>query len=122
MQEKKKLVAISLKQDQVFLVKNVGENEYKSLLNNQHKYDSEQERKDNEINKKFERQDARLFLLERKSLFLAKAIYDNFVEKGLVDDNDDFQQEWYDYFFNDKPLSIDDCPIEFKKILDKVGR
>ena len=120
MQEKKKLVAISLKQDQVFLVRNVGENEYKSLLNNQHKYDSEQERKDNEINAKFEKHNARLGMLESKSLYLAKSIYDNFVDRGLIENDDKFQQMWFDYYFNSCELDLENAPQEYKIILEKV--
>jgi len=121
MQDKKKIVAISLEQDQVFLVKNVSEEEYKSLLNNQHEYERKQEQKQDDIDKKFERQEERIKELESKNLLLAKCIYDNFVDRGMIENDDKFQQMWFDYYFNGCELDLENAPLEYKTILDKVG-
>lgn len=121
MQDKCKLVAISTNQDQVFLVKNVSEQEYKKLLNKQHENESENERhkaihigQHNELGNRLKR-------LEKKDLILAKSVYDNFVDKGLLENDANFQKNWFDFYFNDKELDLDNCPVEFSKILDKVG-
>ena len=121
MLENKKLVAISLEQNQVFLVKNVSEKEYKELLNKQHESESENERRDivhigqhNELGN-------RLTKLEKKNLILAKSIYDNFVDRGLLENDDAFQKDWFDYYFNGCDLSLDNAPQEYKQILEKVG-
>ena len=58
--------------------------------------------------------------LKTKLVFLAKSIYDNFVDRGLIENDDAFQQAWYDYYFNDKELEIEQYPVEFSKILEKV--
>ena len=121
MQEKKILVAISLEQDKVFLVKSVSEKEYKELLNKQYESESESERRDivhigqhNELGN-------RLTKLEKKNLILAKSIYDNFVDRGLLENDDAFQKDWFDYYFNGCDLSLDNAPQEYKQILEKVG-
>ena len=121
MLENKKLVAISLEQDKVFLVKSVSEKEYKELLNKQYKSESENERRDilhisqhNEIGN-------RLTKLEKKNLILAKSIYDNFVDRGLLENDDAFQKDWFDFYFNGCDLSLDNAPQEYKQILEKVG-
>lgn len=121
MQEKKILVAISLEQDKLFLVKSVSEKEYKELLNKQHTSESESERRDiihigqhNDLGN-------RLTKLEKKNLILAKSIYDNFVDRGLLENDDDFQKDWFDFYFNGCDLSLDNAPNEYKQILEKVG-
>ena len=50
--------------------------------------------------------------------FLAKSIYDNFVDRGLIEDDDQFQKEWFDYIFNGEEIKHE--PQEFKDILGKV--
>ena len=58
--------------------------------------------------------------VDERDLLLAKSIYDNFVDRGLIENDDAFQQAWYDYFMNDIDLVIEQYPAEFSKILDKV--
>jgi hypothetical protein len=121
MLENKKLVAISLEQDQVFLVKSVSEQEYKKMLNKQHECESESERQKvihigqhNELGN-------RLTKLEKKNLILAKSIYDNFVDRGLLENDEQFQKDWFDFYFNSCELSLENAPQEYKQILEKVG-
>lgn len=53
--------------------------------------------------------------------YLAKSIYDNFVDRGLIENDEDFQKAWFDYFMNDgEPIDFYDTPGEFQKILNKV--
>ena len=53
---------------------------------------------------------------------LAKSVYDNFVDRGLIENNDDFQNVWFDFYFNNGKLNIDNAPEEYKTILAKVVR
>ena len=105
-------------------VKVVSKQEFNRLENEQIRFDQEQKTTEqkykNELNAEIERHKARLGCLESKALFLAKAIYDNFVDRGLIENDDAFQQAWYDYYFNDKELIIEQYPVEFSKILEKV--
>ena len=105
-------------------VKVVSKQELNKLTNEQNKFDQEQKTNEqkykNELDAKIERHNARIGYLESKALFLAKSIYDNFVDRGLIENDDAFQQAWYDYYFNDKDLTIEQYPIEFSKILEKV--
>ena len=115
------LFAVSKNEDKVFIVKNVTKNIYNELLTKQEKGVSEQIAKEkgfldwsNNVGQRLER-------LENKDLLLAKSIYDNFVDRGLIENDDQFQQDYFDFIFNDKELDFDKAPIEYKKILEKVG-
>lgn len=121
MQEIKKLVAISLKKEQVFLVKSVSDKEYKELLNKQNEYESENEKRNRVHIGQHKELENRLTKAEKKNLILAKSIYDNFVDRGLLENDDDFQQMWFDFYFNGCDLSLENAPQEYKQILEKVG-
>lgn len=105
-------------------VKVVSKQEYNKLTNEQSKFEQEQTKKENDYKdctaKAIENHNDRLLHLESKTLILAKSIYDNFVDRGLIENDDAFQQAWYDYYFNDKELEIEQYPVEFSKILEKV--
>ena len=51
---------------------------------------------------------------------LAKSVYDNFVDRGLIENDDKFQQMWYDFYFNNGPINTENAPKEYKDILAKV--
>lgn len=113
-------VSVELNNDKtckrVFKCLNLTESEYNKLLN--------EEAKSKEREKKIqERQEKELIYLSTKlsvnNLFLAKATYDNFVDRGLIEENNEFQQAWYDFVFNGTPL--DNKPEEFVQILLRVG-
>lgn len=113
-------VSVELNNDKtckrVFECRNLTENEYNKLLN--------EEAKSKEREKKIqERQEKEIIYLSTKlsvnDLFLAKATYDNFVDRGLIEENNEFQQAWYDFVFNGTPL--DNKPEEFVQILLRVG-
>ena len=105
-------------------VKVVSKQELNRLENEQNKFEQEQKTNEqkykNNLDAEIEKCKARLGWLESRVLFLAKSIYDNFVDRGLIENDDAFQQAWYDYYFNDKPLAIEQYPVEFSKILEKV--
>ena len=117
--EQKKLIALSTNGKQIAIVKNVSEKEYKTLLNEENEYNAKQEHEyKSSLESLYCYADTKS---KEKDFILAKCIYDNFVDRGLIDNSDTFQQEWYDYFFNDKELDLEQAPQEYKKILDKVG-
>lgn len=58
--------------------------------------------------------------LKLTNFHLAKSIYDNFVDRGLINDNSDFQKAYYDYVFNGKEIKIEDTPTDFQTIYRKV--
>ena len=117
----KKLIAISTNgSNGVSLVKSVNEQEYKKLINDQSKRLAKGEKLAFEHNEQHEQLKKGLLKAQRNELLLAKSIYDNFVDRGLIENNDDFQQAWFDYYFNDKEISLDNVPQEYEKILSKV--
>lgn len=119
--EKKKLVAISKDEAKVFIVKNVNEQEYNRLLNKQNECESLDEiAKARQLTILDEHKNA-INKLYKRDVILAKSVYDNFVDRGLIENDDAFQQMWYDYYFNDKELDLANSPQEYKTILIKVG-
>jgi hypothetical protein len=66
------------------------------------------------------RTEANLNHCNRLQKILAKSIYDNFVDRGLIENDDDFQQAYYDFIFSDMELDFEQAPAEFKAILNKV--
>ena len=59
--------------------------------------------------------------LDGLKCLLAKSIYDNFVDRGLIENNDAFQKAWFDFFFNDGgKLDFYDTPNEYQKILERL--
>lgn len=106
-------------------VKLVSKQELNRLENEQNKFDQEQKTNEqkykNNLDAEIEKCKARLGWLESRALFLAKSIYDNFVDRGLIENDDDFQQMWFDFYFNDEDLDLEKVPEEYTKILEKVG-
>ncbi len=58
--------------------------------------------------------------LFHRDLFIAKSIYDNYIERGLLDENPEFDQKFYDFIFNNYELKPEDLDNDFKNILEKV--
>ena len=120
METRTKLVAVEFvgnKCSKAYIVKNLTETEYKKLVNesNEFKLAKEEERQKHlkEIEIVFGK-------LAQHDYLLAKSIYDNFVDRGLIEDNDQFQKEWFDYIFKGEEIKHE--PQEFKDILGKVVR
>ena len=124
MNDRNKQVAIAYddkgKCIQLSLVKAINEQEYKKLLNEKHEHESKLEQHDKEISQKLNDHNKQLVNLRARDLFVAKAQYDKFVDRGLLDENKEFDKKFYDYVFENKPLNQDEYPEDFKKILEKV--
>lgn len=88
-------------------------NEYEK--NKSKKLKEEQEHK--EKTKKLEESVRHLLC---RDLLIAKAQYDKFVDRGLLDENKEFDKKFYDFIFENKPLKQSEYPEDFKKILEKV--
>lgn len=101
-------------------VKVVNDRELNRLQNEANLSKAKREQKELELKNKVLDNQEKIRKLERRDLLLAKSIYDNFVDRGLIENDDAFQQAWYDYFINDIDLAIEQYPAEFSKILDKV--
>lgn len=118
---KEKLVAIKYdelgKCEQVAIVKNVQDKDYKALKN------EENQHKEFELNKEQKLND-RLCVLEKgehnHTFLIAKNIYDNFVDRGLLEDDQEFQQMFFEHIMLGKELEIQKFPADFSKILDYV--
>ena len=99
----------------------VSEKEYNALKNEQEKYLNEQEKKEL-YDKEWKASVVNhIHGLTRRDFLLAKSLYDNFVDLGYINDNAQFQQDFYDFIFNDKELDVDSTPNDFQIILRKVG-
>ena len=120
---KGKLVSVSYKPDgtceKADLIINVDEKEYKKLknevaINIQKELEKEAQKKAFE-----EKVSHHLEKTPDYVLLLAKTIYDNFVDRGLLDDDSEFQKSFYDYIFNGKDLCHE--PKEFLEIVKRIG-
>lgn len=103
--------------EQVLECKNLTEKEYAKLKNEEIANHQEELKKEECVDK-------RLINLERflshHNLLLAKSLYDNFVDRGIVEDDKDFQDKWFNYVINGGTLSVEDSPELFKKVLSFV--
>lgn len=118
----KKLIAVSTNgSNAISLVKSVDEQEYAKLINNQEKHLAKGEELAKEHEQKHKTEQLALEHFERTQIVLAKSVYDNFVDRGLIENDEDFQKQWFDFYFNDKELDMGYCPQEYTKILEKVG-
>ena len=116
-----KLIAISTNgSNSISLVKSVNEQEYKKLINDQEKNLAKGEKKAREHEQQHNNIDKELTHYASLQCVLAKSIYDNFVDRGLIENDESFQQMWYDFYFNGKELSFENAPEEYKDILAKV--
>ena len=102
-------------------VRNVDKNKYNALLNEQCEHEQFLLNERARINNKFANHKKHLTHLENNEKLFAKTIYDNFVDRGFIDNDNDFQQMWYDYFFNNGELDLSKAPREYNIILEKVG-
>ena len=124
MNENKVLVSVlydrNNKCERVSKVTYVSEKEYNALKNEQEKYLTEQDKK--ELNDKEWKNSVvnNINKLTRRDFLLAKSLYDNFVDLGYINNNAQFQQDFYDFIFNDKDLDIKKTPNDFQVILRKV--
>ena len=116
-----KLIAISTNgSNSIALVKSVNEQEYKKLINEQEKNLAKGESKAREHKEHHDSIDKDVKHLTALQYVLAKSVYDNFVDRGLIENDDQFQKMWFDFYFNGGELDFDKAPKEYESILDKV--
>lgn len=124
MEIKNKHVAVALddggKCEFLAKVKVINDREYNRLINEKEQKKAQREQEELELKNQVLCNKENIAKLNRRDLLLAKSIYDNFVDRGLIENDDAFQQAWYDYFINDAELKFELYPAEFSKILDKV--
>lgn len=60
--------------------------------------------------------------LELHDLCLAKSLFDNFVDRGLIESDDKFEKDFADFLFKGEELDLLSTPSEFKKILERLGK
>ena len=115
------LVAVSYNEEktckEIYKVLNVDEPTFKKLVNEKNAYKLEKEKalnnqatRFNNLNKKVAKHD----------LLLAKSIYDNFVDRGLLEDNDEFQKLFFDVIFKKEDFDLEKAPQEYLTILEYV--
>lgn len=121
MAKDKKLIAISTSGNKVAIVKSVDENEYKRLLNLQEQELSIEHVKETQIETQLAHHSQSVERLFIRDLVLAKSVYDNFVDRGLIENDDAFQKMWFDFYFNGGEIKLKDAPKEYNEILAKVG-
>lgn len=121
---KNKHVAVILDQqgncEFVAKVKVINDKELNRLINESNVSLAKKQQKENELKKQVAANQEKISGIESKYVLLAKSIYDNFVDRGLIENDDDFQQDYYDFIFNDKEIDFEQAPEDFKKILGKV--
>jgi len=103
----------------VLLVKNLTEQEYAKLLN-------ESSVSKEHGKKKSEKLQQDLNTLFAKSnhlgLYLAKSIYDNLVDRGEIEDDQDFETLWTNHILHNQPLDLEKAPENFNQIWRKVNQ
>ena len=102
-------------------VKTISDKELNRLLNEQEQYKNKCEKENKWLKDFCLDTDTRLRKLENKDILLAKSIYDNFVDRGLLNDNEKFQKDFFDFIFNGCELKMENTPNDFQIILRKVG-
>ena len=116
-----KLIAISTNgSNSIALVKSVNEQEYKKLINDQEKKLAKGEKMALELEQQHNNIDKKLTHYASLQCVLAKSVYDNFVDRGLIENDDQFQKMWYDFYFNGGLINTENAPKEYKDILAKV--
>ena len=116
-----KLIAISTNgSNGIALVKSVNEQEYKKLINDQEKHLAKGESKAREHEQQHKNVDKELEHFTTLQCVLAKSVYDNFVDRGLIENDDQFQKMWFDFYFNGCEINTENAPKEYKDILAKV--
>lgn len=121
MKEKTYLVAIAYDSDHkckdIHKVMNVGESDFKQYVNEKNAYKQAQEKlREHQESIRLEMQQK----ITKHEYLLAKSIYDNFVDRGLFDDDQAFQQMYYEHIFEHKEFDLQQCPQEFLTILEYV--
>lgn len=97
-------------------IRNLTETEYKRLLNESLESREHGLKKVEEQRKELDNIDYHIGL---NKILLAKSIYDNFVDRGLIEEDEELQKSFYDYIFENKEFEYKDNK-DFVTILKKV--
>ena len=118
---KEKLVAVKYdelgKCEQVAIVKNVQDNEYKALKNEEHEHKEFELSKELELVKKLNETKEKITKLE---YIIAKNLYDSFVDRGLLEYDDEFNKMFYNMVVSGSEFDITKMPSEFETILNYI--
>lgn len=118
---KEKLVAIKYdelgKCEQVAIVKNVQDNQYKTLKNEENEHKEFELNKEQELNKKVNENKEKITKLE---YIIAKNLYDSFVDRGLLEYDDEFNKMFYNMVVSGSEFDITKLPSDYEKILNYV--
>lgn len=96
---------------------NLTESDYKKLLNQSAESRQHGREKSKSIETKIATNTKRIDIM---TFLLAKSIYDNYVDRGVFEEDKDFEQAVYDCLFDDKKIILVG-PEPFQKILEKVA-
>lgn len=122
METRTKLVAVEYNDNgsckKALIVKNLTETDYKKLVDESLVSKEHGKQKASEINKRIANCEIKL---TKHELCLAKSIYDNFVDRGLIEDDDEFQKSWYDFVFKGTGLT-GNLPSEFLQIVEFIAK
>ncbi|MBO7716030.1 MAG: hypothetical protein J6S85_20870 [Methanobrevibacter sp.] len=102
-------------------VKAIGKEEFNKLTNEAEEKKNCDIAKKYEVEKRINIHNDSIYKLEKKLFYVAKSIYDKFVDRGYIEDDVEFQNEFYEHIFNDKPIDEEKIPEELKQILRKIG-
>lgn len=101
--------------------KTISEQELNKLLNEEEQNKKQAKLKEYHLGQTIQRHDFNFQHLYARDYILAKALYDRFVDRGYIDENKEFDKAFYELIFEDKEISEELVPNEFKTILSKVG-
>lgn len=122
--ENKHLVALVLDNDNkcchVAQVQNIDDKEYNKRKNEERAYKDGLEEEKQNVNRSFMEVANHINHLEGNEVYLAKAIYDNFVDRGFLKEDEEFQKHFFDHIFKGVKLNEEKTPTEFFTILRKV--
>ena len=117
--ETRQLVAVEFignKCSKAFVVKNLTDIEYHKLLNESLEFQA----KDNELKDGIIGDIAKLHNRTRNiALFIAVGVYDNLVDRGLIEEDKAFESKWKDYILNGTP--VDNFPPLVLDIAERLG-
>lgn len=116
--EQKRFVAIWSNADntckRVFECKSITDQEHKKLLDESLKSISREQKDEHTKDHMFGALSKKVW---NHDYAIAKAIYDNYVDRGVFEENEEFQKAFYDEIFNGIELDFDKTPIEFQQIV-----
>ena len=58
---------------------------------------------------------------ERQNIMLAYLMYDELVERGNIEFNKDFENDYLKWLNEGTKLDLEKCPTQFKAILERLG-